>query len=589
MTTTKPAWRLASIGKGASILAIGLALVAGPAFAQTGAAAPPESAMIKLIRLLAKQGSISQEAADALIEQAQAEAQARAAAPSQAAAAPQTPPGQLAAGAPPPAPGVLRVPYVPEVVKNQIRDEVKSELVAQAHSEGWAAPGTVPSWVNRIEWSGDIRFRDEFDLFSNTNTNQFIDFAAFNANGPTDINDVTNPNGLPFLNTLKNRENYLSIRARLALKAHVTDGVTAVVRLATGNDTSPVSTTQALGGGLGKKNIWLDQGYIALQPISWGSASFGRMPNPFMHTDLVFDENLNFDGAAAHVTTPQDFEGFGGFATIGAFPVEYLPGSFPTNSTVKNPDRSKWLLAGQIGASWRNDDISVRVSGAYYDYTHIHGEVSEPCALYTGIKQCSSDNSRPAFMQKGNTLFLIRNIVPDPANPLNFAQPQFVAYAYDYNEIDGTAEVDARVWGSKHLRVQGDYVHNLAYDPAFAFSRGPGFQPVTNQNGSSGIASYRSGPNAWMAQAIFGDVDLRSRGNWSIALGYKYIQPDAVLDAFNDHDFHLGGTNAKGYFAKVSYSLFDNTWLSGRWFSSNEVYGPPLSIDVLQLELNASF
>jgi hypothetical protein len=611
MRTTEVVGWLSRIGRTVPILAVGVALAASPALAQSAAPAPQDSAMVKLIRILAKQGSISQEAADALIEQARAEAQtqARILAAASAAAGPSPggpPPAQLAAGAPaaqpgsaapaqvasaapPPAPGVLRVPYVPEVVKNQIRDQVKAELVAQAHSEGWAAPGTVPSWVNRIEWSGDIRFRDEFDHFSKNNVNGFIDYGAFNANGPTDINDITNPNGLPFLNTLQNRDNLLSLRARLSMKARVTDAVKVVVRLATGNDNSPVSTTQALGGGLGKKNIWLDQAYINLQPVSWGSATFGRAPNPFMHTDLVFDENLNFDGASANVSTPQDFDGLGGFATVGAFPVEYLPGSFPTNSTVKNDDHTKWLLAGQIGGQWKSDDLSVRLGAAYYDYTHIHGDVSAPCALYAGIKQCSTDSTRPAFMQKGNTLFLLRNIVPNPSSPLNFAQPQFVGLSYDYNLIDGNAEIDAKLWDSKHLLLQGDFVRNLAYDPSFAFSRGAGFTPVTNQNGSGGITTYRSGPNAWMVAATFGDLELKSRGDWRIIGGYKYIQPDAVLDAFNDHDFHLGGTNAKGYFVKASYAVFDHTWLSARWFSSNEVYGPPLSIDVLQLELNASF
>jgi hypothetical protein len=51
----------------------------------------------------------------------------------------------------------------------------------------------------------------------------------------------------------------------------------------------------------------------------------------------------------------------------------------------------------------------------------------------------------------------------------------------------------------------------------------------------------------------------------------------------------MGGTNAKGYYLKASLGIFDGTWLSARWFSANEVYGPPLAIDVMQLELNAAY
>ena len=49
------------------------------------------------------------------------------------------------------------------------------------------------------------------------------------------------------------------------------------------------------------------------------------------------------------------------------------------------------------------------------------------------------------------------------------------------------------------------------------------------------------------------------------------------------------GLNAKGYYISASYFFANNTWVDGRWFSANEVYGPPLAIDVLQLELNTRF
>jgi len=62
-----------------------------------------------------------------------------------------------------------------------------------------------------------------------------------------------------------------------------------------------------------------------------------------------------------------------------------------------------------------------------------------------------------------------------------------------------------------------------------------------------------------------------------------------VLDAFTDPDFNLGGTNAKGYIIGAQYAVARNAWLSARYLSAREVYGPPLLIDVLQLELDAHF
>lgn len=53
--------------------------------------------------------------------------------------------------------------------------------------------------------------------------------------------------------------------------------------------------------------------------------------------------------------------------------------------------------------------------------------------------------------------------------------------------------------------------------------------------------------------------------------------------------FHLGGTNAKGYYLGASYAFDRKVWLTGRWMAAKEVSGAPLSIDVFQLEVNAGF
>jgi hypothetical protein len=67
------------------------------------------------------------------------------------------------------------------------------------------------------------------------------------------------------------------------------------------------------------------------------------------------------------------------------------------------------------------------------------------------------------------------------------------------------------------------------------------------------------------------------------------LERDAVLDAFTDSDFNLGGTNAKGFVLGGSYGVEKNAWLTARWFSANEIDGPPLSIDTLFLDLNVRF
>jgi len=100
---------------------------------------------------------------------------------------------------------------------------------------------------------------------------------------------------------------------------------------------------------------------------------------------------------------------------------------------------------------------------------------------------------------------------------------------------------------------------------------------------------YKSGPTGYMFKVTLGEPDTVQPGQWNVSVTYKYLEPDAVLDAFTDPDFDLGGTNAKGYILGVQYAVAKNAWLQARYLSAREVYGAPLSIDVLQLEMNARF
>ncbi|MGZ8363808.1 MAG: putative porin [Caulobacteraceae bacterium] len=574
--------------------------LATSASAQTPAS---DSAMVNLIRLLVQQGVLTQDKADVLMQQALTEAAQAKAVPVAAASDP--------AALPAPAPGSQRVTYVPEVVKNQLRDEIRQQVLAEVKDQRWALPEALPEWINRLEWSGDVRVRNQSDMYADINTDEFLDFAQFNANGPTDINPTTNPNGLPFLNTREDRLDNLRLRARLGLRAKVTDEVSVGVRLATGSTNSPVSTNEAFGGGLAKKDLWLDQAYVNIRPVSWATFVAGRMPNPFVSTDLVYDDDLNFDGAAlrlAYHFGDDDERGFGIHASGGGFPLQYVDNNFPSNSVFKAESRTKWLFGGQFGASWNNDVLEVRADAAYYDFHGVQGRLSEPCALVNGNQACSTDSDRPAFMQKGNTLFLLRDIIPDPANPLNYAQPQFAGLALDYKLVDLTASIDWRVTEDLHLALQGDFVKNIGYDETDLCRYAPFGLPVNNIEPSPlgnvnpcGVppatpgapadqpATFASGDTGWMVKAAFGHSKLNHRGQWSIAGGYKYLEPDAVVDGYTDSDFHLGGTNAQGYFVSGSLVIYDNTRITARWLSANEVYGPPLQIDVGQLDLSIGF
>ncbi len=514
----------------AGVAGAALCLSANLAVAQTDGG-PSQSAMTNLIHLLVKQKVITQQSADALLKEAEQEAAQARSAKTNAAAVP-VPIPAARPELPPPAPGVVRVPYVPQIVRNQIRDEVKAEVLKEAKAENWAQPNIFPDWVRRISWYGLMRVRDESDFYGANNIGSdgidgYVNYEAFNANGPTNVNPNNILNTIPFLDTTQNRIDLLSLSARIGLTANVADGVQAGVQLASGGDNGPVSTTQIFGGGFTKKNIYLDLSYITLTPFEGTSLTLGRMLDPFFRTDLLFHDTLNMDGVeVTSLTKPLGSGGLGEFATLGAFPVNYINYSFPTFSPSKAPDHTEWLFGGQLGEDWANSKWDWRSAVSMYYYLNAQGELSSPCPIYLGTLQCSTDDMVPPYMQKGNTLFLLRNIIPDPSNPTNYAQPQFAGLLFKYEELDATTSFDLRVSADKHLIFTGDYVRNLAYDGGLADRyAAEGVYPVTNFNPSD--KTLQSGPNAFMGRVLFGDPDPRERFEWNVIAGYKYLQPDA--------------------------------------------------------------
>ena len=563
------------------VLSVGVRAQSLEAQAAAGAAAPTQNTVINLINLLVKQGVITQANAQCLIREAQAETEQAKAAATQAG----TPAGR---------PGDVHVPYVPQIVRDQIRDQVKQEVVAQAKAENWALPNTFPDWISRITISGDMRVRDEFHFYSPNNVTGLTNFAAINSGSPFDIskNNTSLP---PILNTTQDRDNIERIRARLGVTANISDQLTAGMQLATGNDDGPVSTTANLGGGFAKSDIWLNQAYIKYQPVPWINVTGGRFDNPFFSSDLLFSNDLEFDGIAVNAkhTLPgrDDVTLFG---TVGAFPIQYSDDSFPADSVDKSSD-TRWMFGAQFGAEWQiNEQNKIKGAIAYYDFMNMKGQLSTPCSVYLGVTSCSTDDDAPAFMQKGNTLIALRNIVQDPNLPAgDTPDPQFFGLAYNYRLFDSKLQWDTKVADTMKLRLDGEFVHNLAYNQNAAFNAAS--TPINNFNNAASSAStvtaadYKSGPNGFMFKATLGQPETVNKGDWNFSLTYKFLEPDAVLDAFTDPDFNLGGTNAKGYIIGAQYAVASNAWLSARYLSAREVYGPPLLIDVLQLELDAKF
>jgi hypothetical protein len=476
---------------------------------------------LNLIEALVQQGLLTRDKADMLIKSATVTQPAE-----------QPAQGEQAAEA-----NVVRVPYVPETVKRKIREQIKNEVLAQAKSERWGDPGAMPDWVSRFKLSGDMRLRLQEDLFQKNNATP-AQLALF---------------GINVDNSTENRERAL-LRVRLGMDIKVADNWTAGLRLSTGNATTPVSTNQALGNSFNKYTVVFDRAYLKYDPYRWLTVSGGRIPNPWFSTDLVWDDDLNFEGVAA-TYKPQLSDNVTGFLTGGAFAVQDVQSS----DTVKA--KSKWLFGTQAGVEWVADDASkLKLGVSYYQYANIAGQ---PNPFGSTPYSLTAVNSP----QKGNSLFN-NNALNNPTGNPN-------ALAANFHELNITGAYDWAAFDPMHVILSGDFVKNIGFDRSEILQRtGQDIQPKTT---------------GYQAKVTLGVSVIMKNGDWQAYFGYRHLERDAVLDAFTDSDFHLGGTNAKGYFIGGNYGLNKNASVGMRYLSADQIDGPPLAIDVLQVDLNAKF
>ena len=560
-------------------LAAMTAIFAGGAHAKTDEREKVEvlyETTLNLIRLLVEQGVIKQEVADEMIKKAELKARASLQQDQEKATQPEA--GE-------PKKGEVRVVYVPEHVKKEIRDQLRQEVVGQAKQERWGDVNAVPEWASRFTLEGDMRLREQADFYASTNAPA----ANFRANGQN------------IDNTTEDSYHRERVRMRLGINANVTRGVDLGLRLTTGNINdppltgdvlgpppismgSPVSTLQTFGTFNSKFALVLDQAYLKLTPYDWITVSGGRIPNPFfvgtvgniytgtlksgphtvptagvVHTDLLWDVDLNFEGLAInlHPWLKEESRTVKPFLNAGIFPLQQINQS----ETVKAKD--KWFFGAQAGLEWapENTDTKLRLGAAYYDYRNISG-IRNPNFGDTLFNQ-----SAPLFRQKGNSLFNIDND-GDPTTNL-------WALAADYRLANVTMVADYSKFKPIHVIGTVDYVRNVGYDENKIFARsGQSIKPEVD---------------AYQLRLTVGYPVITERHQWQVFGFYRRSERDSMLDAFTDSNYLMGGTNHKGYTIHGLYGVAHNTWLGLRYMSYDQVSGLPLSIDSINLDLNARF
>jgi opacity protein-like surface antigen len=570
---------------------------------------PSQSVTINLINKLVQRGILTKEDAASMIAQAEAEAQtareqsqadmfaiaqvtAARAASDQAVAA--------ANAAPPPDEGV-RVTYIPEPVKTQIKEEVKLELFDEAKtSRDFKGPQIyLPEWVSRVRPFADLRFRYEGDYYpsGNDNTGAFPNFNAINTGAPF---DVSGNQFAPQYNVDQNR-NRFRFRARFGAELDLNENITMGLRIATGETNSPVTSNQTLGvanqgqgGQFSRYAIWLDRAFLKYQmgdePNKNLTVFVGRFDNPFFSTPLIFWDDLGFDGIALRARY-EVTEGVTPFFTAGAFPVFNTDLNFSSNQPAKFQSYDKYLYAAQLGVDWQiADKWKAKVAASYYYFYNIEGQLSSPFTPQNASDAGDTDNSRPSFAQKGNTYMALRDIVPDASNDFGtINQFQYYGLATPFQDVALTARIDYNGFEPVQVSLIGEFIQNVAFNKGAINDVAVNNRGPVDDSLSNSIGSFDGSPTAWFLQLRIGTPALSKRWDWNVDFGYRYIGSDSVVDGFNDSDFGLGGTNMQGFTVGGSLALSSNVWMSLHWYGSDNIAGPAYKLNIIQFDLNAKF
>ena len=473
----------------------------------------------------------------------------------------------------------VRVPYIPDYIRKDLEetisqqvevdvvDKVKEEAVRTARLYGWGIK-EAPSWVHKIKISGDGRLRYQADMFPDDNA----------LNGAPNITDINSSGDYAFDNVNDDRYRFLA-RFRLMVKAKATDRIEVGMRLTTGNEGSPVSGNQTLGDFSSKWDTNFDLGYLKYTSFEEQLELIGgRFQNPFLHSDLTFDSDMTFEGFGASYyfmreNSPfSDVNSWDPYIKLGVFPIQEIHSSIATLSEAaaelvsETNDDDKYLYALQIGTDYEFINTNkLSAALAYYHYDQIEGKQNP----FEGTE--ATYDTASAFYQVGNSVYNINHPNDDP----------MLGLAASFKLLNATVQYQMANFFPTYIYLQADYVKNIGFDKEEV-------SQLMGRNVPDRDTGYQFGIAA-------GTATVKYMRDWKVSFTYRHLEGDAVLDAFADSDFLLGGTDAEGYIIEGQYALYDNTIAALKWITADSIEIDPgddlynLSVDTLQLSVQASF
>ncbi|HJQ85235.1 MAG TPA: putative porin [Candidatus Binatia bacterium] len=372
-----------------------------------------------------------------------------------------------------------------QATQKQVEQTAEETKVATAEAK---KSTELPDWLKRTAVFGDIRFRHE----------------GFYHQPARDETRVT----------ARNRER---IRARIGVKATLSDELAATVRLASGNPDDPISTNQTLGETFTPKNINLDWAFITLTPgktfgIRPGllAVNAGKFPNPiFRASEMVFDDDLSPEGFSETVALLG--------APRGALQQVKVHAFQWTFDEVNNAEDG-WIFGGQVNPTFRVGPATIDVGASHHWYLN-EDAIARATATNRDLKS---------------------------TNLLRRSDDTILGYVNAFSVTNaGINATFANAIGTMPVSLFADFAHN--------------WEAEEDDDG-------------YLGGVKLGQTKVQ--GDWAIGAFYEHLEQEAANSVFTASDFGLGGTNNEGPVVSVEYQLLNPLTLTARNYFVNFIDRP---------------
>jgi hypothetical protein len=385
----------------------------------------------------------------------------------------------------------------------------------------------MPDWVGSLRLNGDLRGR----------------FESFHGR-----------EGLPD----RNRFRY---RIRAGMTAVLADQFEVGFRVTSSQPEgnfggNPISGNTSFSDNASKKFLYVDLAYARWTPLNtadWGgSVTFGKMENPFLTSEAVFDRDYTPEGAAVNLAYNVD----------DAHVLRLNGGGFVLDE-IRLSSQDPYLVGAQVvwEATWDKRWQSQLGVGAY---NLINAHQLNFLGTIPTVPNVAAGNLRTGLgAGPGAGGAFVHHYNPVAAvGAVTYTLGQFPAYA-----------------GAFPIRLEGDYLYNPGADEE-------------NTVWSAGVTLGKAG----------------RRGTWDLSYRWRHVGGDGFYEEFADSNFgayyplppgpssvtrtagfnaasylpgqpllgaYLPGTNVEGHILRLQYSPLDSVTLAVTWYATAVLLGNP--------------